>query len=70
MRLQLQPLAKEIPKMQIAENGEIKLQGTLLYTCYDILSLSVYLWSHQKQKGQEDFWSDAIQLVLEGPLKL
>lgn len=71
MRLQLQPLAKEIPKMQIAGNGESKLWDLLLYTCYDTLSLSMYFWSPQKQKkGQEDFWSDAIQLFLQGPLKL
>ena len=65
MGLQLQPLAKEIPKMQIAENGESKLQEMLLYTCYDILCLSVYSWSHQIQKkGWEDFSSVAIPLVL------
>lgn len=65
MKLELQPLAKEIPKMQIAENGESKLEEILPYTCYDILSLSLYFRSHQKQKKeQEDLCSDTIQSVL------
>lgn len=56
MRLQLQPLAKEIPKMQIAGNGESKLWDILLCVCYDTLPLSMYFWSPQKQKkGQKIF---------------
>ena len=72
MWLRLQPLAKEIPKLQTAENRVSRLQAYIYYCIIaDVTSLSVYFWSHQKQKkGQEDFWSDVIQLALQGPLKL
>ena len=50
MRLQLQALAKEIPKMQKTENGESKLQNMLLYICYNILSSSTCFWPYHKQK--------------------